>query len=478
MIGVSTIEAKLTELDRLEEQWMTERTELLTKISALKQGQEEWPEVKANLLAKLHSLQAQAAEADKLALLMLNSSNEKSTDSPSSSALASSPTSPSHRQPLSVTAPQASPVSAPSSTPSTPSKPTAKKSKTTKKRKKPVHKAAAAPPPPAESTTTAIDSTVTFDYAPKFTLSFHLDSIRCLAFHPTLPYLASGSDDGTIRITNLETKRVKGRRNPIQFLSLRGHSSPILSLAVRGNVLISGDVDGGISVWEFGEMKSTLYETHGRVDHHQIFHSHLHNDAIWSIAAHEKSSFFVTASSDQSVRTYDCNTYESTSISTPSIPCSVVFINDGQLFVVGCIDGTILVYNSKLELQSTFNCGSRIISMCTFNTPSNILVACEDKNVKLMDVMTKEEKKSFVGHEDFVSSITMLNNGCFFATTSADKTVRAWRSQTFEIVYAEAHHRDKYGEGGLCVASTPASNPHQFFASSGAEGTVKVFALK
>ena len=458
-IGFSSINSKLEELDRIEEEWTRERLQLISKISTLKKAQEEWPEVKANLIARLHALQAQAEEAGKLALIENEKQNEQNTKT----------TIPAQNASTSFTSTDAQPVIKPAPAPKT-------VKKTGKKKKATIHKAPIAPVV-HETATTDVEASVAFDYGLKWTLTFHLDAIRCLAFHSTLPYLASGSDDGTIRITNLETKRIKGRRNPIQILSLRGHNAPILSLSSKQNILISGDLNGEINVWDFSEMKSQIYETHGRVNHHQLYHGSEHTDAVWSIASHEKSPFFITASSDQTIRIYDCVTYKSTPIKMPSIPTSVIFLSDGSAYAVGCVDGTILLYNSQNELQTTFNCGSRIISMCPFNQPLQLLVSCEDKNIKVIDLSTKEEKRSFIGHENYVTSLSLIN-GYFFATISSDKTVRAWRSQTFEIVYAEAHHRNKYGESGLCVASTPATSSHHFFASSGAEGTVKIFALK
>lgn len=467
-IGFSTISSKLEELDRIEEEWATERLQLVSKISTLKKAQEEWPEVKANLIARLRALQAQAEEAGKLAQIETEKQVEQTAKAPTVPQSTASIVKKEESAPI-------APVAAP--------KPV-KKAVGKKKKKTVSHKAASTaasakelPVEHLETATTDVDASVPFEYGLKWTLSFHLDAIRCLAFHSTLPYIASGSDDGTIRITNLETKRIKGRRNPVQFLSLRGHNSPVLSLASKQNILISGDLNGEINVWDFSEMKTQIYEAHGKVNHHQLYHGNEHTDAVWSIAAHEKSPYFITASSDQTIRIYDLETYKSTSIQMPSVPSSVIFLADGNAFAVGCIDGTIHLYNSQKELQTTYNCGSRVISMCPFNQPLQLLVSCEDKNIKVLDLSTKEEKKSFIGHENYVSSLSLIN-GHFFASVSSDKTVRAWRSQTFDIVYAEAHHRDKYGEAGLCVASTPQTSSHHFFATSGAEGTVKIFALK
>ena len=72
----------------------------------------------------------------------------------------------------------------------------------------------------------------------------HTNVVRCLAFDPTGRYLASGSNDQTVRIWDVPAKRT--------VAVLRGHTGPVTSLAFvfGGRRLITTGPDGSILLWD------------------------------------------------------------------------------------------------------------------------------------------------------------------------------------------------------------------------------------
>lgn len=70
----------------------------------------------------------------------------------------------------------------------------------------------------------------------------HTNFVYCLQALPT-GELASGSNDQTIKIWNLETERY--------IKTLRGHKSAVFCLQVTNNgILVSGSQDQTIKCWE------------------------------------------------------------------------------------------------------------------------------------------------------------------------------------------------------------------------------------
>ncbi len=75
------------------------------------------------------------------------------------------------------------------------------------------------------------------------TLVGHERAVNCMILAPDGRSIVTGSDDKTIKIWNLQNGRL--------INNLYGHSTPILSVAVGGNTLVSGGY-GEMRIWEIG----------------------------------------------------------------------------------------------------------------------------------------------------------------------------------------------------------------------------------
>lgn len=441
MFCASSVEAKLAELDREEDQWNEERAKMTMQIEVYRKIVDEWPLIKEALFGQLRTLEGEVAKLPESE--QQHQETEVDKDQP-----AGGPAKPATEVPE--------------------RKPAKTRGKLKKKR------GARA----AEAVSRDVDQENVFGFQLKHTLIQHLDCVRCVALHQTLPYLASGSDDGTIRLTNLDPpKKGRTRKAPVQFMSLRGHSGPVLTLAARNNQLFSGDVDGHFCVWEFGEMRTGLFDAHGRANHHLLFEGDDHDDALWSIAAHEKAPYCVTASADGTVRTYDCQTFHSDKVDVPDAPTVVSFTSDGANFAVGFTNGKVRVYSTETKTErAVIDAGAYVLAICPAPVSSQLLFALDDKNIKLYDFVANEQKAEFVAHSKATTDLVVLSGGAYLATTSSDGDIRVWKMGSFEIAYAEAHHRERFGEAGLCMAATQPPNTHMYFVSGGADGAVRVFS--
>lgn len=447
-----SLAAKLAEIEREEQEWEKERAEIIAEISRLQGICDEWPEIRNALSQQLHDLEQE----------MWKEPPECGITSSASFEFSEPP----------------SEIPAPIPAPEPRTEKTTHKTRGKKKRggKSAAPERAPEPSPAPASTTDEIP----LDYSLKATtLVHHIDAVRSLAFHTTLPYLATGSDDGTIRITNLEPpKRPKARKapTPTQFTSMRGHSGPVLTMAASHNRLYSGDVNGKLCIWNFVETKSTLFDTRGRCNHDIIFEGDMHRDAIWSIAVHENADFLVTASADGTSLAFDRQSFNTTKLALDDTPILAAFNSDGSEFVIACTSGKLRIFTSSDKAErAVIECGSYVFSMAPGSSPSHLFVATEDKTVKLYDLSTGDIVDEFVAHASPTTGLAVLNGGDFLATTSADASVRIWRTKGFSNVYAETLHREKYGESGLCLAATPLTSTHKYFASGGADGSVRFF---
>jgi WD40 repeat protein len=71
----------------------------------------------------------------------------------------------------------------------------------------------------------------------------HTESVRSVAFSPYGKYLASGSEDKTVKLWSLESQK--------ELAMLKGHSSGVTSVAFSpdGKYLASGSEDNTVKLW-------------------------------------------------------------------------------------------------------------------------------------------------------------------------------------------------------------------------------------
>lgn len=96
----------------------------------------------------------------------------------------------------------------------------------------------------------------------KCTLKSHMDAIRSLHFVPQTNTLVSASEDCTLKLWDVNKfsnlKDVEGVLNFEPYLTMRGHLSPILSLAGSDlytnpnleGLIITGSDNGTIKMWK------------------------------------------------------------------------------------------------------------------------------------------------------------------------------------------------------------------------------------
>lgn len=71
-----------------------------------------------------------------------------------------------------------------------------------------------------------------------------------------------------------------------------------------------------------------------------------------------------------------------------------------------------------------------------------LLTGSRDKTVKLWDVATGRELRSFLGHTSTINDIDVSNDGRYFVSSSADRTARLWEIETGKLIRTFAGHED------------------------------------
>ncbi|MHC5760025.1 protein kinase domain-containing protein [Nostoc sp.] len=292
-------------------------------------------------------------------------------------------------------------------------------------------------------------------------LTGHSGEVNSLAFRPILRnfsqarILASGSDDKTIKIWNLNAR--------LQTATLQGHSDWVYAIAISpdGQTLVSGSKDKTIKVWNLNTGKEirTLLG---------------HSSYVNSVAISPDGQTLVSGSYDKTIKIWNLNTGKEirTLLGHEGEILSVAISPDGQTLVSGSTDNTIKIWNLNTgkEIRTILGHSSDVNAVAISPNGHLMVSASDDKTVKLWNLNTGKKLRTFVGHSADVNALAFSPNGENIVTGSDDTTVKVWNLYTGQVIHTfEGHTAEVYA-----VAFSPDGKT---LVSAGKDKTIKIWQV-
>ncbi|MFN7245135.1 MAG: protein kinase domain-containing protein [Microcystis sp.] len=202
------------------------------------------------------------------------------------------------------------------------------------------------------------------------TITGHSDWVRSVVYSPDGRYLASGSNDKTIKILKVAAGK--------KLRTLTGHSSGVYSVAYSpdGRYLASGSRDNTIKIWEVVTGKE-----------------------LRTLTGHSKWVH------------------------------SVVYSPDGRYLASGSFDKTIKIWEvaTVRELRTPTR-HSEVVRSVAYSPDGRYLASgSDDKTIKIWEVATGKQLRTLTGHSWGVLSVVYSPDGRYLASGSGDKTIKIWR---------------------------------------------------
>ncbi|XP_059930747.1 striatin-4 isoform X2 [Gadus macrocephalus] len=322
---------------------------------------------------------------------------------------------------------------------------------------------------------------------PRFTLRSHFDAIRALAFHPSQEVLLTASEDGTLKLWNLN-KAMHSKKNAAldvePIYTFRAHSGAVLSLAMgpEGEACYSGGLDGSVRCWKIPDLNVDPYDNYDPGVQSLVLGGH--EDAVWGLAFSAAHRRLASCSADGSVRVWDpLGSAPCLSVLNKEkergTPTSVAFVtSDPNQVVVSYDGGDTLLYDLNTEqslvaLETQTVDGSQLIHRVVSHPSEPISITAHDnRTIRFLDNKTGKVVHSMVAHLDAVTCLTTDPKGTYLISGSHDCSVRLWMLDNRTCVQEITAHRKKHDEAIHDVAFHP-SQP--FIGSAGADALAKVF---
>ncbi|MFN7928321.1 MAG: TIR domain-containing protein [Blastocatellia bacterium] len=220
-------------------------------------------------------------------------------------------------------------------------------------------------------------------------LTGHKDWVTSLAVSPDGTWAASGSEDKTIKIWDLETGQCRA--------TLKGHGDRVMSVAITpdGKRILSASFDKTVRVWDAGS---------GR----EVAKLKGHTGEVWSVVALHDNAHALSGGWDKTLRLWKLASGKC----LKPIKCGA--------------DGADDVFSSAVNPA-----GTRALS------------GHRDGRVRLWNLETGECLATLKGHSDIVKSVQIAPDGRFAVSGANDKTVKIWELEAGTCVGTLEGHQNR-----------------------------------
>jgi WD domain, G-beta repeat len=289
-------------------------------------------------------------------------------------------------------------------------------------------------------------------------------AIKTIAISPHLPMVATGSEDKTIRLWNLdsgvEIGILTGHQKSVESIAFHPHQSgllvsgdragaiklwqvdPVLELSstdsqqskvnclaisLDGKLIVSGGSDRTIKIWYFVLSDERSIDCLATLKHHQL--------AVNAVGFNPINSEvkFASVSSDRRVMLWGMESKTPLSILTAHTQAvkTLAFSPDGKLLATAGDDGLIMLWDlASRKLVRTLSAHRWTISALSFLNSSNTLVSASwDGNIKFWQVDSGQEIDCLSVHSAEVLAIDIYQPNQSIITASRDRIAKIWQQQ-------------------------------------------------
>jgi WD40 repeat protein len=242
------------------------------------------------------------------------------------------------------------------------------------------------------------------------TLKGHPNGVWSVAFHPSGDLLVSGSNDSTVKLWNPQTGQ--------SLRTLKGYSTGIKSLAFSpdGQCLVSSGDNKKINLWSLSAGEC-LRSVEG------------HSSWVWSVVFSPNGQLLASSSNDNTIKLWQTSTWKplKTLQGHLSLVFAVDFSPDGRILASASDDTTVRLWDVQTgECLKILPQGGRVWTVKFSPDGQTLACANGERLVSLWDVATGTCLRVLTGHTSLIFTASFSPDGRLLASGSDDKNIRLW----------------------------------------------------